>query len=212
MAIPSQYRRLIFIGGRYLEDREVNQIQQFYLNAEEQGAGAVYREGSTFNVGVQIGSTKVTSEAATVSGSSTVTLYPIDPSMPMLVFLDGRFEPFTASPLDYSSYTSAGAYPIYVDYEIAIISAGPSDDTHDPALIDTLTGAPTAEAGQLNIQVNTPATTTYTGALNDTTQVEKNTTPIIPFNIVRNGDTTLSVLFPDNVNAQALANEYVSGL
>lgn len=197
MAIPSQYRRQIYIGGRYLEDRELNTLQTFYLSAEEQGLGAVYREGATFNVSVDITGT-------------TVTLFPTDNTLPMLVFLDGRFEPFTADPLSYASDVTPGTYSIYANYEIAIISAGPLDDTHDPTLIDTLTGAATAEAGQLNIFISVLDTSST--PLDPTTQVEVNTYPIIMFNILVDGLGNLTVGYLDNVNAQALASEFVSGL
>ena len=195
MAIPSQYRRQIFIGGRYLEDRDLNSLQTYILNAEEQGLGAVYREGALFNTSISL-------------SGNTVTLFPTTTG-DMLVFLDGRFEPFTAGPLDFSGLISDGAYPAYANYEIAIISAGPSDDTHDPALIDTLSGSPTANAGQLNISISTVDTSST--PVNTDTQLEKNTVPIVLFNVINTGGT-LSLQQLDNINTQALAAESVSGL
>ena len=209
MAIPAQYRRFIFIGGRYLEDREMNTLQSFYLNAEEQGEGSIYREGATFNV------------VPIVTGN-TVTLTPINDTLPMLAFVDGRFEPFTSgigsdgntwscfNPLDFTADSSPGTYSIYLNYEIAIISAGPSGPTNDPTLVDTLTSAPTAEAGQLNMNITLVDNSST--PLNNTTQVEKNTIPIVLFNIVRSGGGSLSVSYLDNVFAQSQATEYVSGL
>lgn len=191
MAIPAQYRRQLYIGGRILEDRELNMLQTFYLNAEELGLGSLYRTGATLNV------------TATISGN-TLSLSATNGSLPMLAFVDGRFEPFTAGALT----VSAGS-TVYLNYEIAIISAGASDATHDPTLVDGNTLTATAEAGQLNITIST--TDTSGVALNDSTQLEKNTSPIALFGVV-SGVSGLQVTYPDNANAQAVGSSRASGL
>jgi hypothetical protein len=193
MANPNAYRRVYYIGGRYLEARELNFQQQIDILMDEQGMGALYRTGATLNV------------TPSVSGS-VVTLNPTNSALPMLVMIDGNFEPFTASPLNYAGSSSAG---VYLNYEIHIITAGPTGQNTDPTLIDPIFGTPTAEMGELRITITISNTLP---TLDPTQQLEVNTQVIQLFGISYGAGGAVSIVYLNNANAQALGTGLTAGL
>jgi hypothetical protein len=201
MANPNAYRTVDYLGGRYLEARELLKQQAIDTQTEEQGLGALYRTGAVFNI------------TPTVSGQSVV-LVPTNSSLPMQVMLNGNFEPLvdaTGAPLasialDYSAGTSVG---VYLNYEIHIVSWGTSWTLNtDPTLLDPITGEPTANMGELRMTVTNNPTLPI---LDPTTQLEVNTSVITLFGVTYSGGVP-QVQWLNNANYQALATGLTAGL
>jgi hypothetical protein len=195
MADSSRYRLINFYGGRILESREMMELQTIERGVDANGnpvafdLDGIYRPGSTMNV------------TASVTGL-TVTLGATNPALPMLLFIRGRWETLRNS--DITPITlSAGQTHIYMNYAIRQVTS-----TEDPSLVDTTTGQPTADMGELDFNLSNVDTSAVALASN---QFEKNTSPIILFTFTNNGSVLTPVVI-DNVNSPALATKNISGL
>ncbi len=211
MANSSRYRYIDWLGGRILENTELNRLQAIMEGVNSSGdsvvydSDAVYREGATLNAKVEI-------------TGLTVTISAADGAYPMLVFVRGRWETFTAG--DISSVTFSAVSPvggphfaiIYLNWSLNIVTYnGASGTLTDASLVDSVTGQPTAEIGELDFafsQTNTSAV-----ALDPTTQLEKNTTAIMvwQFQYTSPGTGILQIIL-DNAVQPALGGLGVSGL
>jgi hypothetical protein len=87
MANQSRYREVHFVGGRILQDRELNLLQSiekgFDSTNEVQlsyGQSALYNQGAFLNVTLQM-------------AGSVMTITKTDSSKPPLVFIRDRWEP-----------------------------------------------------------------------------------------------------------------------
>jgi len=96
--------------------------------------GAIYKEGATFNV------------TPMVTGT-TVTLTATNSAQPMLVFVRGRWE--ILQTMKQSGYLATGQTNLYLNWQLVIVN-----NTVDPSLVDSATGEPTAEMGQLVLEVH----------------------------------------------------------
>ena len=189
---PTKYRRILYIGGRYLEPTELNKQQEISLLADKQGVGALFRTGATLNV------------TLTVDGSDVVLTH-TNVSLPMLVFLNGTFEPFTVGTLSYSPGKTSGSDYVYLNYEIHRITSA-----DDPTLIDPASEEDTAEMGELRITVSADDTSSV--PLDEDTQLEKNTTPLVLFTLTRGEGGSITPVYTDNGIPQAQATDHNSGL
>jgi hypothetical protein len=197
MADSTRYRVVDFIGGRILEAREMMTLQNIAEGVDPTGdilvqdLNAIYREGATLNVQALIG-----------SGTTDVVLEKIDIALPMQVFVHGRWE--TLRSTDAPTVTLApGQTNLYLNWALNVITS-----VQDASLVDATTGLPTANMGELDYAVS--ATDTSSAALLST-QLAKNTEPIVLFSFAASGTTLVPVPI-DNVNYQALATATSSGL
>jgi hypothetical protein len=196
MADSTRYRVVDFIGGRILEAREMMAIQSMTEGLDSSGnvlvhdLNAIYREGATLNV-----------QPVITSGTRTVTLTPIDTTKPMQVFLHGRWETLRSG--DAPPITlGTSQFNLYLNWALNIITS-----VQDPSLVDSSTGAPTANMGELDFSVS--ATDTSATTLGST-QLAKNTAPIVLFNFVTAG-ASVAVVPQDNVLAVALGTNTAAG-
>lgn len=197
-SIPSRYRVVNFIGGRILEARELLQLQDISHGIDVLGNGtstSYVEEEVSYRQGAMLNGTIV------VSGSSA-TIQPTDGVNPIMVFVRDRWESFQSTELNPVTL-SGGQTALYLNWQIIIITS-----TDDPTLVDGATGQPTAEMGQLSLQVS--ATDTSAASLTAGVQLYKNTSPIVLCNFTyANGVYTVVPL--DNVNPNSLANNVTSG-
>lgn len=222
-----RYRQLQYDPERILQSRELNWVQEMAqgvaLGATGGGGSPVsgqlqslYRQGAMMNVTV------------TVSGL-TVTLSATNPSYPMLVFVRDRWETFPTvndKVADHLSVT-VGANAvihlqstetvIYLSWQLYTQTGGPLGT--DPSLSDALTGAATANAGELQLALNTasavgtvgPAGYYYGNVDNPGgTPLAVNTSLISALTFTNNG-TTLTYIPQDNIISTALGSATTSG-
>jgi hypothetical protein len=148
----ARYRYIDWIAERILEASELDRLQQIMQGVAPDDVtrwawdlGAIYKEGATFNV------------TPTVAGT-TVTLTATNSTQPMLVFVRGRWEILqTTEAVPVTLAT--GQTNLYLNWQLVIVN-----NTVDPSLVDSGTGEPTAEMGQLVLEV--AAADTSTTALN----------------------------------------------
>lgn len=197
MADNTRYRYVDFIGGRILEAREMLALQNMTEGVDTSGnvvvhdLNALYREGATLNV-----------HAVITTGTTTVTLSPIDNTQPMQVFLHGRWETLRSG--DAPTLTLAsGQLTLYLNWALNVITS-----SDDPSLVDGTTGEATANMGELDFSVS--ATDTSATALGPN-QLAKNTSPIVIASFTASG-TSLIVVPIDNVNTAALGTKSHAGL
>ena len=197
MADNTRYRVVDFLGGRILESREMMTLQSIAEGLDPSGnivvqdLNALYREGATLNV-----------QAVITTGTTTVTLAPINTALPMQVFVHGRWEILRTGDAPAVTLTS-GQTNLYLNWALNIITS-----VQDATLVDPTTGEPTANMGELDFSMS--ATDTSATALTSG-QLAKNTAPVILFSFTPSGATLLPAPI-DNVNAPALANATSSGL
>ena len=195
----ARYRYIDWIAERILEASELDRLQQIMQGVAPDNVtcwawdlGAIYKEGATFNV------------TPTVAGT-TVTLTATNSSQPMLVFVRGRWEILQTSEATPITLTT-GQTNIYLNWQLVIVN-----NTVDPSLVDSATGEPTAEMGQLVLQV--AAADTSTTALNTSLYFQQNANPIILFTFaVASGTGVLTVVSSSGVKTQALAAGAQAGL
>ncbi len=196
MANPSRYRVVDFLGGRILESREMMTLQSMTHGVDPSGntvtldLDQLYRPGATQNITV------------TTSGL-TASFSPTQGTLPMTAFIRGRWEVLQSGDLPPVTLSS-GQTHIYLNYQIRIVTS-----TEDASLVDATTGAATANMGELDLVIG--ATDTSAVALNGTTQLEKNTSPIVMWQFTNNGSALTQVTL-DDVNPPALASVGMSGL
>ena len=144
--------------------------------------GAIYKEGATFNV------------TPTVAGT-TVTLTATNSAYPMLVFVRGRWEILqTTEAVPVTLAT--GQTNLYLNWQLVIVN-----NTVDPSLVDSGTGEPTAEMGQLVLEV--AAADTSTTALNTSLYFQQNSGPIVLFTFaVASGTGVLTVVSSSGVKSR----------
>lgn len=197
MPDSTRYREYDFIGGRILEAREMGALQD--INAGRDSGGnvlvrdlnALYREGATLNI-----------KPVIATGTTTVTLAPIDNTRPMAIFIRGRWEPITGADTSALAVT-ASPWTIFLNWNLTIV-----DSTQDASLIDTGSGEPTANVGQLVISISvtdTSATSLPAG------QLAKNTQPV-PLFVFGPSGSTLQLIPSDNANSEALGTMSHAGL
>ena len=193
----TRYRVVDFIGGRILESREMMTLQSIASGIDSAGnivaqdLNAIYREGATFNV-----------QAVITAGTTTVTLTPINNTLPMQVFVHARWELLLSG--DAPPITLAtGQTNLYLNWAINVITSA-----QDATLVDATTGEPTANMGELDYSVSA---TDNSGAALGGSQLAKNTSPIILFSFTPSGSTLTPVPI-DNVNTPAVATLTASGL
>lgn len=195
MPNPSRYRTLDYIAERILEAREVNLAQSISQNVDSggnitsYGLSALYRQGALLNTTIS------------VSGS-TATLAPTNNTLPMQIFVRDRWETILSGEIP-SVTVSTGNTTLYLNWQLALVTS-----VQDPTLVDSTTGEPTANAGELQLSFSL----TDTSALSlSGSQLAKNTSPIIVCTFTQNGATwTPSVA--DNVQSPARANQTTGGL
>lgn len=197
MPDSTRYREYDFIGGRILEARELGAVQD--INAGRDSGGnvlvrdmnALYREGATLNI-----------QPVITAGTTTVTLAAIDSTRPMAIFVRGRWEPITGADIPILNLT-ATPWTIYLNWNFTIV-----DSTEDASLIDTGTGEPTANVGQLVLSISTTDTS---GTSLPETQMAKNTSPV-PLFVFGVSGSTLQYIPTDNVNSEAFGTNLHAGL
>lgn len=220
MPLPSLnrtlFRKIKYTSGRILQADELIRQQDIDQANGSRGLGSLYRNGATLNTVVSITGTQV-------------TLSPRIVGKPMLVFLNGTFEPFTASTMTLTPKSAGSRDYIYCNYTLwRVTQDGDSGNTIvDPTLADQTTGEPTSEVGQLEIRVNTVS---EHGTVDPVQMVDRNTVPIVMFALEWAAGNALSQVLPlngvttitnpitssveqiDPVHAQALASNTAAGL
>lgn len=209
MADSARYRYVDWLGGRILENTELNRLQSIIEGVSYPATTPVvfdsdqlYREGATQNV------------AVTLTGR-TVTLAAANGSFPMVVFVRGRWEPFTSGDVE-SLIFPVGTPPdpvfIYLNYALNIVTYNGAGGTlTDASLVDSTTGQPTAQMGELDFTIS--LTDTSGTSLDSSTQFEKNTSPIMLWEFQYEGTgTTVGQIILDNVNEPAFGTLGISGL
>ena len=195
----ARYRYIDWIAERILEASELDRLQQIMQGVAPDDVtrwawdlGAIYKEGATFNV------------TPTVAGT-TVTLTATNSAQPMLVFVRGRWEILQtteAAPVTLAT----GQTNLYLNWQLVIVN-----NTVDPSLVDSGTGEPTAEMGQLVLEV--AAADTSTTALNTSLYFQQNSGPIVLFTFaVASGTGVLTVVSSSGVKTQALASGAQAGM
>lgn len=136
----SKYRRVKYLGGRILQARELELMQALDKDVPNKGKyeiGAIYQPGTLLNVRFNI-------------NAATVSLLPVDTAKPMLVFVNGAFEAFTAPPRLFTARPAGQTDKLYVNYVLwRVTSNGENATLADAALVDASTLEPTAEMGQI---------------------------------------------------------------
>jgi hypothetical protein len=208
---PGRYRVVNFIGGRILEARELLQMQEIIQGIDVVNGGtptssveeqATYRQGAMLNATITVTGTNVAVSAT-------------NGSLPVQVFVRDRWESFLSGELTPVTL-SGGQTSMYLNWAIEIVAnTDVGSGLYDPTLVDgggitgLGTGAPTAQMGQLNLQIS--ATDTSTTPLNSATQLYKNLSPIpLCYFTFASGNYTLVPI--DNVNPTAYASNTTSGL
>jgi hypothetical protein len=208
---PGRYRVVNFIGGRILEARELLQMQEIIQGIDVVNGGtptSAVEEQATYRQGAMLNAT------ITVTGTN-VTVSATNGSLPVQVFVRDRWETFLSGELT-SVTLSGGQTSMYLNWAIEIVAnTDVGSGLYDPTLVDgggitgLGTGAPTAQMGQLNLQIS--ATDTSTTPLNSATQLYKNLSPIpLCYFTFASGNYTLVPI--DNVNPTAYASNTTSGL
>jgi len=206
MANSSRYRMVDWQAERILENTELNRLQGIYEGVNTSGAKVVYDLDQIYRPGA-IQNITVVISGLTASFSAT------DATKPMAVFVRGRWEALTAADFLGGSPTltlSGVQTQIYLNYALNIVTwNGAGGTLTDSSLVDSVTGDPTANMGELDLSI--AAADTSGVALNGATQLEKNITPIVMF-LFTNSGTELTLVAQDNVNPQALGTLGVAGL
>jgi len=136
----SKYRRVKYLGGRILQARELELMQSLDKDVPNKGKyeiGAIYQPGTLLNVRFII-------------STATVTPVKVDSAKPMLVFVNGQFEAFTAPPCRFTARPAGQTDKLYVNFVLwRVTSNGENATLSDVALVDASTLEPTAEMGQI---------------------------------------------------------------
>ncbi len=202
MANSQRYRSVDYIQERVLQARELI-TQQGISGGIALPGGApsvgspivydldqIYRPGATMNM------------QAGITGT-TVTLSAVDPSLPMAVFVHGRWEQLFGTDFSSVVFSGSGDKYIYLNYVLRIVTSA-----EDTSLVDS-GGSPTANMGEIDFVIGN--TDTSGTSLDIALYLEKNTTPIVLFKFnIASGICTQVVL--DNVNTPALGTLGISGL
>lgn len=200
---PERYRSVDFIGGRILQARELQTMQDIARGVDANYVPTAFDLDSSFREGATINVT------ATVSGS-TVTLSATDGTLPMLVFIRGQWEQLASGEAPPTVLTNPQV-DVYMNWEIHQITS-----SDDPTLIDITTGEPAANMGELRMSVSNTDTSGTALASN---QYEKNLVPVILFRYTWSGSelvpspfTVAADKLAGNVKKQALAGATTGGL
>jgi hypothetical protein len=195
----ARYRYIDWIAERILEASELDRLQQIMQGVAPDDVtrwawdlDAIYKEGATFNV------------TPSVAGT-TVTLTATNTAYPMLVFVRGRWDILQTTEATPVTLTT-GQTNLYLNWQLVIVN-----NTVDPSLVDSATGEPTAEMGQLVLQV--AAVDTSTTGLNTSLYFQQNSNPIVLFTFaVASGTGVLTVVASSGVKTQALASGAQAGM
>ena len=199
----SRYRYVNFIGGRILQAREMDELQDITRGVDDSNypsvfdLNALYAEGATFNV-----------TAVITPNTKTVTLTAVDGDYPMLVFVRGRWEVLKSGEAPALTLTT-GQTHLYLNWQLTKVTYGAVDgDTTDSLLKDVTTSEAAAEMGELRLQVS--ATDDSLRAVDTNTEFEKNTESIVVFAFTHTS-TSLTRNVKNNVVPQALASRQSAG-
>ena len=164
-------RYVKFVPNRILKAQELELAEQLQTAMDQYGIGSVYRDGGTLNVQV------------TITGDN-ISLGPKDGSLPMFVFLAGRFE--TLSPAAFS-FAGIPAPKIYLNYSLLKVTYNDAGTINDATLIDSGTNEKVAELGQLSFALEDVDKSIDAGfALNAATEFAKNSHAILVYEFTRN--------------------------
>ena len=192
---PARYRYIYWIGDRILQGRELNKLQAITHGVDASDnlvtfdLDAIYQEGATFNVTPTI-------------VSSTVSFVPTNSLLPMLVFVRGRWEVLASGEAAPVTLTT-GQTQVFLNWQLVIRT-----NADDSSLVDAGTGEPTAQMGELVLQLSNVDTSAT--PLNPTTQFEVNTAPVVLFTFTSSGGV-LTLASTTSVKPQALATAKQAG-
>lgn len=193
----SRYRFISWIGARILQAREMLKLETILHGVSDTNVptafdlNAVYKDGATFNITPVI-----------TPNSTTVTLTPTDNTKPMLVFVRGRFEILKTTEAPPITLT-AGQTNLYLNWQVVVRT-----NVDDSQLVDTVTGAPTAQMGELVLQVSATDDSVRAAYV---TEFEKNTAVTILYTFATSGNT-LRFVSETSVQPQALASNTAGGV
>jgi hypothetical protein len=192
----TRYRVVNYIGGRYLEARELNLMQDIARQLDSTNTpsaysqNAVYRDGASLNIAVAISGKQVSFSAA-------------DGVNPMLVFVRGQWEKLKS--IEAPAITLNSGTNIYLNYTVQQTTS--SDDAQ---LIDPTTSEATAEMGELLLSVSATDTSITAGPALQANQYERNQNAIVLF-LFSQGSSTVTLVPQDNIKSQARANNNQGG-
>ena len=196
----TKYRQVKFIGGKILQDRELNLLEDLEKDLPAKGKynlGALFPEGATLNV------------QPVVSGN-TVTLARIENDHAMLVLVNGCFEEFTAAPVVFSAKPDKTQDRIYANYVIWRVSgdSNAQDVLYDPALVDADTQEPAAEMGQIQVYSGSDDS----GPVDASLMFARNTVALPMFTFEWDAAGTLNWVGATTARPQALAGGKKAGM
>lgn len=191
----TRYRVVDFVGGRILEAREMNILQDISQGVSTTGATTSYEQTAIYRQGALLNAT------IAISGS-VVTISPTDNTQPVLVFVRDRWEAFTTSELTSTTITGSVGF-VYLNWQLVLVTS-----IDDPTLIDGDTGQPTANMGQLVLEISATDDSARAVAA---TELAKNTITIQLARFALLGGTYLQTNL-DNLNARSYANAKTGGM
>ena len=150
---PARYRKIDFRPGKILQSREMNllqNIERYIPGLSERLAkydlDALFAEGALLNATVEV-----------VNGNQ-VRISRTNPSVPILVFVAGAFEPIdTTQTLTFVPKGDGSPDYVYVNWVMWRVSGDALDVNalHDPTLTDQESGETTANVGQIAVWLST---------------------------------------------------------
>ena len=193
----SRYRVVDYLPARILQARELLKEQAINRQVDDSNLPSAYALNALYRTGAALNMTPV------ISGTQ-VTLTPTDPSKPVLVFVRNQWEILLST--DYSTpfNLTIGQTALFLNYSVQLVTSA-----QDSQLVDSVTGLPTADMGELVFNIS--ATDTSSVPLDTNSQLEKNLTPIVLLQFA-NVSGVLSYTPLDNVLPAALGTGSTSGL
>ena len=199
----TKYREVQFVGGRILEARELQLFEDLERDVPAKGKyelGSLFDPGATLNVQVQI---------AAVSGGYSITLLPVNTAKPMMVFVRGAFEAFTAPVITFSAQSAGFVNQVFLNYVVWCVTPdGAGGTLTDLSLVDSVTGEQTAEMGQLQVYVGADDS----GPIDNVTMFDRNTVPMPMFSLAWQTGGTLVLTASTRFGSQVQAGPLQAGV
>ena len=199
----TKYREVKFLGGRILQASELQRLEDLQRDAPSQGKfelGALFDPGASLNARVQI---------VAQSGGYTVTLLPVDNAKPMMVFVRGAFEAFTAPAMTFYTKAAGLTDQVFVNYIVwRVTPDGAGGTLSDLSLVDGVTGEQTAEMGQIQTVVGADDS----GNPDIATMFDRNTLPIPMFTLTWQTGGALNLTHSTGFGSQVQASAQTAGV
>jgi hypothetical protein len=199
----SNYRYIRFVGGRILQDKELNALQDSDALRDKYGLGAIFREGATANV-------RVTIDGSNVVLAKANAAYPV-----MLAFFNGAFEPLAEQTIALPAPKASGTDTLYLHWVLWRVTSdgkyeGRDGCLADAALIDQQTSEQVAERGQLQVVLSFDQTLSAEAV--DTDRMIAKSSAAVPLFKFTWAGSVAAYTPEDDVNAHMLATPSKAGM